>query len=137
MPTSDPHTHVIDYRAAEQLLAARDPRGAVKLLDSVIAAHPENTAARLLRARAFFAAAQLRPAELEFELVLEREPDNAFAHFALARTFERSGRPEQAKRHFRLAAALDPRPEYLQAARFDTDPHPDPGGTPDPGSTED
>ncbi|MFD5065991.1 tetratricopeptide repeat protein, partial [Streptomyces sp. NPDC058394] len=42
---SSPETHVIDYRAAEQLLAARDPRGAVKLLDSVIAAHPENTAA--------------------------------------------------------------------------------------------
>lgn len=116
---STPETHVIDYRAAEQLLAARDPRGAVKLLDSVIAAHPENTAARLLRARAFFAAAQLRSAELEFQLVLEREPDNAFAHFALARTFEREARPDQAKRHFRLAAALDPKPEYLAAARFD------------------
>ncbi|QGV81179.1 tetratricopeptide repeat protein [Streptomyces ficellus] len=121
MPETNPETHVIDYRAAEQLLAARDPRGAVKLLDSVIAAHPDNTAARLLRARAFFAAAQLRPAELEFELVLEREPDNAFAHFALARTFQRSGRPEQAKRHFRLAAALDPKPEYLEAARFPVD----------------
>jgi Tfp pilus assembly protein PilF len=101
------------------LLNARDPRGAVKLLDSVIAAHPENTAARLLRARAFFAAAQLRPAELEFTIVLEREPDNAFAHFALARTFERRGESEQAKRHFRLAAALDPNPEYLKAAQFD------------------
>ncbi|WP_405781648.1 tetratricopeptide repeat protein [Streptomyces sp. NBC_00859] len=120
MSHSNPETHVIDYRAAEQLLDARDPRGAVKLLDEVIAAHPENTAARLLRARAFFAAAQLRPAELEFQLVLEREPDNAFAHFALARTFERAGRPEQARRHFRLAAALDPQPAYLRAARFDS-----------------
>lgn len=118
MAERDPHTHVIDFRAAEQLLAARDPRGAVKLLDSVIAAHPENTAARLLRARAFFAAAQLRPAALEFELVLEREPDNAFAHFALARTYQRAGHPDQATRHFRLAAALDPKPEYLEAARF-------------------
>ncbi|WP_327395142.1 tetratricopeptide repeat protein [Streptomyces phaeochromogenes] len=115
-----PETHVIDFRAAEQLLAARDPRGAVKLLDRVIAAHPENTAARLLRARAFFAAAQLRPAELEFTIVLEREPDNAFAHFALARTYERSGSSDQALRHFRLAAALDPQPEYLAAARFDS-----------------
>lgn len=115
-----PETDVIDFRAAEQLLAARDPRGAVKLLDPVIAAYPENTAARLLRARAFFAAAQLRSAELEFGVVLEREPDNAFAHFALARTYERAGRPEQALRHFRLAAALDPRPQYVQAARFDT-----------------
>jgi Tfp pilus assembly protein PilF len=114
-----PETHVIDFRAAEHLLAARDPRGAVKLLDNVIDAHPENTAARLLRARAFFAAAQLRPAELEFTIVLEREPDNAFAHFALARTYERQGRADQAKRHFRLAAALDPQPQYLKAARFD------------------
>ncbi|MEU6572903.1 tetratricopeptide repeat protein [Streptomyces sp. NPDC046805] len=114
-----PETHVIDFRAAEQLLNARDPQGAVKLLDGVIAAHPENTAARLLRARAFFASAQLRPAELEFTLVLEREPDNAFAHFALARTYERQGHPDQARRHFRLAAALDPNPRYLEAARFD------------------
>ncbi|MBA2812043.1 tetratricopeptide repeat protein [Streptomyces acidicola] len=115
-----PETHVIDFRAAEQLLAAGDPRGAVKLLDEVIAVHPENTAARLLRARAFFAAAQLRPAELEFTIVLEREPDNAFAHFALARTYQRQSRPDPAKRHFRLAAALDPNPEYLEAARFDS-----------------
>jgi Flp pilus assembly protein TadD len=115
-----PETLVIDFRAAEQLLAPRDPRGAVKLLDPVIAAHPENTAARLLRARAFFLAAQLRPAELEFQVVLEREPDNAFAHFALGRTLERAQRAGEATRHFRLAAALDPRPEYLAAARFDS-----------------
>ncbi|CAO0825090.1 hypothetical protein SMICM17S_03451 [Streptomyces microflavus] len=62
----------------------------------MIAAGPENTAARLLRARAFFASAQLRPAELEFELVLEREPDNAFAHYALARTS--SGRAARKRR---------------------------------------
>lgn len=118
MQQRSPETYVIDYRAAEQLLDARDPRGAIRLLDSVIAAHPENTAARLLRARSFFLAAQLRPAELEFQIVLEREPDNAFAHFALGRTFERAGRPEEAQRHFRLAAALDPRPDFIEAARF-------------------
>ncbi|WP_240139097.1 tetratricopeptide repeat protein [Streptomyces sp. MUM 178J] len=133
MPKSNPETHVIDFRAAEQLLDARVPRGAVKLLDSVIAVHPENTAARLLRARAFFAAAQLRSAELEFELVLEREPDNAFAHFALARTFERAGRPGPARRHFRLAAALDPKPEHLKAARFDPDSRADRSGGDRPG----
>ncbi|MEC4019746.1 tetratricopeptide repeat protein [Streptomyces sp. H27-D2] len=121
MPQPTPATLVIDYRAAEQLLAARDPQGAVKLLDPVITAHPENTAARLLRARAFFAAARLRPAELEFQLVLEREPDNAFAHFALARTLERASRPNEATRHFRLAAALDPRPDFIEAAGFDAE----------------
>ncbi|MEU3712553.1 tetratricopeptide repeat protein [Streptomyces catenulae] len=120
MQERSPETYVIDYRTAEQLLDIRDPRGAIRLLDPVIEAYPENTAARLLRARSFFLAAQLRPAELEFKVVLEREPDNAFAHFALARTFERSGRPEEAQRHFRLAAALEPRPDFLQAASFGT-----------------
>ncbi|MGW0734659.1 tetratricopeptide repeat protein [Streptomyces sp. NPDC002851] len=120
-PGRTPETNIIDFRAAEQLLAANDPRGAVELLDEVIAAHPETTAPRLLRARAFFARAQLRAAELEFTIVLEREPDNAFAHFGLARTYERAGRPDQARRHFRLAAALDPQPEYVAAAKFDSD----------------
>ncbi|MFH8371295.1 tetratricopeptide repeat protein [Streptomyces sp. NPDC018031] len=118
MPEPTPETHVIDYRAAEQLLSARDPRGAVKLLDSVITAHPEHTAARLLRARAYFLAAQLHSAEAEFQFVLEREPDNAFAHFALARTLERANRPAEATRHFRLAAALEPRPDFVAAAKF-------------------
>lgn len=118
MSEVSPETHVIAFRAAEQLLEARDPRGALKLLDPLITAHPENTAARLLRARAFFLAAQLRSAELEFQLVLEREPDNAYAHFALARTLERARREQEALRHFRLAAALDPRPDFVAAARF-------------------
>ncbi|TDC23546.1 tetratricopeptide repeat protein [Streptomyces sp. 8K308] len=122
MPNTSPETNVIAYRAAEQLLDARDPRGALKLLDPVITAHPENTAARLLRARAFFLAAQLRAAEQEFQLVIEREPDNAFAHFALARTLQRANRNAEAVRHFRLAAALDPRPDYLEAARFEQSP---------------
>jgi Flp pilus assembly protein TadD len=114
-----PETHVIEFRAAEHLLEARDPRGAVQLLDSVIDAHPENTAARLLRARAFFMRAQLRSAELEFQTVLEREPDNAYAHFALGRTLQRADRADEARRHFRLAAALDPRPDFLEKADFD------------------
>ncbi|MFD5316319.1 tetratricopeptide repeat protein [Streptomyces sp. NPDC127098] len=122
MPNTSPETNVIAYRAAEQLLDARDPRGALKLLDPVITAHPENTAARLLRARAFFLAAQLRAAEQEFQLIIEREPDNAFAHFALARTLQRANRNAEAVRHFRLAAALDPRPDYLEAARFEQTP---------------
>jgi Flp pilus assembly protein TadD len=119
VPEATPETNVIAFRAAEQLLAAKDPRGALKLLDPLVTAHPENTAARLLRARAFFSSAQLRSAELEFQLVVEREPDNAYAHFALGRTLERAGRDDEALRYFRLAAALDPRPDFLAAARFE------------------
>ncbi|MBH5334321.1 tetratricopeptide repeat protein [Streptomyces pactum] len=118
MSEATPETYLIEYRAAEHLLNARDPRGAVKLLDSVISAYPEHTAARLLRARAYFLGAQLRSAEAEFQVVLEREPDNAYAHFALARTLQRADRHDEATRHFRLAAALDPRPDFLAAAKF-------------------
>ncbi|MGW1891896.1 tetratricopeptide repeat protein [Streptomyces sp. NPDC002004] len=115
-----PETHVIAFRAAEKLLDARDPRGAIKLLDPLIEAHPESRAARLLRARAYFASAQLRSAEREFQHIVEHEPDNAYAHFALARTYERANQPDRALRHFRLAAALDPQPDYVAAARFET-----------------
>ncbi|MGP3966312.1 tetratricopeptide repeat protein [Streptomyces sp. 6N223] len=119
MPEASPHTHLVAYRAAEQLLAARDPRGALKLLDPVVAAHPEHRGARLLRARAYFLSAQLRSAERDFRHVVEREPDNAYGHFALARTLQRAGRDEEAIAHFRLAAALDPRPDFVAAARFE------------------
>ncbi|MBB1243684.1 tetratricopeptide repeat protein [Streptomyces durbertensis] len=119
---STPETHIIDYRAAEHLLNARDPRGAIQLLDTVIEAHPEHLGARLLRARAYFLAARLGAAEREFRHVVDREPANAYAHFALARTLERANRPEEARRHFRLAAALDPRPDFVAAAGFDAPP---------------
>nr|WP_241265795.1 tetratricopeptide repeat protein [Streptomyces boncukensis] len=133
-PVTSPETHIIQFRAAEHLLDARDPRGAVQLLDGVIAEHPEHTAARLLRARAYFLAARLRSAEQEFGWVLEREPDNAFAHFALARTLQRAARPDEARRHFRLAAALNPRPDFVEAAGFDSFEPPEPGSTEDLGN---
>jgi Flp pilus assembly protein TadD len=113
-----PDTLVVQFRAAGQLLRARDARGAVRLLDSVVEACPDHTGARLLRARACFLAARLRAAEEDFRAVLEREPDNAYAHFALARTLERGGRDDEARTHFRLAAALDPRPDFVEAAGF-------------------
>nr|WP_180218100.1 tetratricopeptide repeat protein [Streptomyces albus] len=109
------------------MLEARDPRGAVHLLDSVIEEHPEHRGARLLRARAYFLAARLRSAEQEFKWVLEREPDNAFAHFALGRTLQRASRNDEARAHFKLAAALNPRPDFVEAAGFDSFEPPEPG----------
>ncbi|WBB60017.1 tetratricopeptide repeat protein [Streptomyces sp. WMMC500] len=120
MAERSPETDVVDYRAAEQLLAARDPRGAVQLLDPLVEAHPEKVSPRLLRARAYFMSARLRAAEADFRTVIDREPDNAYAHFALARTLERAGGdPDEVRRHFRLAAALDPRPDFVDAAGFE------------------
>ncbi len=43
---TSPETNLIQFRAAEQLLAARDPRGAVDLLDNVIDEHPEHRGVR-------------------------------------------------------------------------------------------
>ncbi|GEB51709.1 hypothetical protein SCA03_42600 [Streptomyces cacaoi] len=126
---TSPETNVIQFRAAEQLLEARDPRGAVTLLDGVLEAHPDHRGARLLRARAYFLQARLRSAEEEFRWVLEREPDNAYVHFALGRTLQRSSRHEEARPHFRLAAALDPRPDFVEAAGFDSFEPPPPGST--------
>lgn len=128
MSMTSPETNVIQFRAAEQLLEARDPHGAVNLLNGVIEDHPEHTAARLLRARAYFLEARLSSAEQEFHWVLEREPDNAFAHFALARTLQRASRADEARRHFKLAAALDPRPDFVEAAGFESY-EPEPGTT--------
>ncbi|WP_369199539.1 tetratricopeptide repeat protein [Streptomyces sp. PU-14G] len=131
---TSPETNLIQFRAAEQLLEARDPRGAVDLLDGVIEEHPEHRGARLLRARAYFLAARLRSAEQEFQWVLEREPDNAFAHFALARTLQRAARDQEARGHFKLAAALNPRPDFVEAAGFDDFAPPEPGSTEDLGN---
>ncbi|CAM2909935.1 MULTISPECIES: tetratricopeptide repeat protein [Streptomyces] len=127
---TSPETSLIQFRAAERLLEARDPRGAVHLLDSVIEEHPDHRGARLLRARAYFLVARLQSAEQEFQWVLEREPDNAFAHFALARTLQRASRDDEARAHFKLAAALNPRPDFVEAAGFDDFAPPAPG-TPD------
>ncbi|MFI8852295.1 tetratricopeptide repeat protein [Streptomyces sp. 891-h] len=126
---TSPETNLIQFRAAEQLLEARDARGAVNLLDNVIEEHPEHRGARLLRARAYFLEARLQSAEQEFQWVLEREPDNAFAHFALARTLQRSSRDDEARAHFKLAAALNPRPDFVEAAGFDNFEPPEPGAT--------
>ena len=125
--SSSPETNVIQFRAAEQLMEARDPRGAINLLDSVLEQFPENTGARLLRARAYFLQARLRSAEAEFGWVLEREPDNAYAHYALGRTLKRAQRGDEAQKHFKLAAALNPRPDYVEAAGFDSFEPPAPG----------
>lgn len=127
--SSSPETNVIQFRAAEQLVEAHDPRGAITLLDSVLEEYPDHAGARLLRARAYFLQARLTSAEAEFGWVLEREPDNAFAHFAMGRTLKRADRPEEAKKHFKIAAALNPRPDFVEAAGFDTF-EPPPPGTP-------
>ncbi|MFF5970561.1 tetratricopeptide repeat protein [Streptomyces sp. NPDC012769] len=87
------------FEAKEYLTAARILRG-------LVAEHPDQTAQRLLLARAYYHSAQLARAEEELRTVLERDPVEHYARLMLGRTLERQGRPEEAAPHLRLAAAM-------------------------------
>lgn len=95
-----------EFRRAELFLSAGQPAEAARILEPVVAAAPESTAALELLARALFGAAQLGKAEVALLALVERRPDDGWARLALARTLERQGRAEEAAPHRRLAEAL-------------------------------
>ena len=95
-----------EYERAQVFFAAGRPADAVGLLDRVLEAAPETTAARELRARALFASAQLGRAEQAVRELLDRDPSDAWARVALARTLERQGRADEAAAQWRIADAL-------------------------------
>ena len=94
------------FRRAQAFFDAGQPTEAARLLDDVVAASPESTAALELRARALFASAQLGRAEQAFRDLVDRAPDDAWCRTALARTLERQGRGQEAAGQRRIAAAL-------------------------------
>lgn len=95
-----------EFRRAEQFLALGHPADAARLLEPLVRAAPEHTAALELHARALFASAQLGRAEQALRRLVERSPDDGWAQIALARTLERLGRPDEASVHRRIAVAL-------------------------------
>ena len=95
-----------EYERAQVFFEAGQPADAVALLDRVLEAAPETTAARELRARALFASAQLGRAEQAVRELLDRDPSDAWARVALARTLERQGRRDEAAAQWRIADAL-------------------------------
>lgn len=95
-----------EFRAAELFFRAGQPAEAARMLEPVVRAAPEHTAALELQARALFASAQLNAAERVLRVLVERQPDDGWAWFALARTLERMGRRDEAADPRRLAAAL-------------------------------
>jgi Flp pilus assembly protein TadD len=107
---------VENYRWAQELVDARDPLGALKLIEPHLEGEQDNVAVQLLAARAYFGSAQLRRAEETLRRVVELDPRDAWALHALGRTLERSGRAAEAGPYFRLAAAMCPEPEYVTAA---------------------
>ncbi|OIV35577.1 hypothetical protein BIV57_20875 [Mangrovactinospora gilvigrisea] len=107
---------VENFRWAQDLLDARDPLGALILIEPALDEERDNLSVLQLAARAYFHSAQFRPAEEMFRRIVELDPTDYFAHHALGRTLERAGRDAEAAPHLRLAAAMHPEPEYLAAA---------------------
>ncbi|WP_346011962.1 tetratricopeptide repeat protein [Streptomyces sp. SID3343] len=105
-----------NYRWAEELVERRDPLAALKVLEPVLDDEHDNVAVQLLAARAYFVSAQLRNAEETLRRVLDLDPCDAWATHALGRTLERAGRGTEAAPYLRLAAAMNPEPEYAEAA---------------------
>lgn len=104
MPTPD--ELYAEFRRAELYLKADQPIEAVRIIDPVVAAAPEHTAALELLARALLASAQLERAEGALRLLVARRPDDGWAQLALARSLERQGRRDEAAVHRRMALAL-------------------------------
>jgi Flp pilus assembly protein TadD len=102
------------YRLAQTYLDDGAPLAALETVRPVEAELAETVAGRLLIARAYFHSAQLGRAEQAFARLVEMDPTDDFARFAMGRTLERQNRQEEAAAHYRIAAALSPRPEYLE-----------------------
>ena len=100
------------YHRAWELLEARDPRGAIALLDPAIESEPESTGLRTLRAWAYFQSAQLRSAEAELTALVEECPTDLWARYALGRVLERQSKFNDALPHMRLAAVMSGDPEH-------------------------
>lgn len=112
---ADGDSPVRAYRLAQALLDAKDPVGALRVLQPVLADYGEESSVRLLAARAYFRSGQLRRARTVLEQLVESEPSDDYARFLLGRTFERESDLDQALRHFRVAMALSPSPDYADA----------------------
>ncbi|GHK01140.1 hypothetical protein SY2F82_29370 [Streptomyces sp. Y2F8-2] len=94
------------WERAQLLFEARDYSGAAKLLAVVVEEVPEQTAPRLLLARAYYHSAQLRRAEEQLRQIIDRDPVEHYAHLMLGRTLQRQGRHEDAAPWLRMAAAF-------------------------------
>ncbi|MFF7815469.1 tetratricopeptide repeat protein [Streptomyces sp. NPDC007945] len=94
------------WSRAQLFFDAKEYQTAVRILRGLVAEHPDQTAQRLLLARAYYHSAQLKPAEAELRAILDRDPVEHYARLMLGRTLERQGRPDEAAPHLRMAAAM-------------------------------
>ena len=104
--TMSPDQVYDEFRRAEVFLAAGRPDEAARILEPVVEAAPDSTAALELLGRALFASAQLHRAEDVLRRLTDRCPDDGWAWAALALTLKRQSRHDEAVVPSRLAAAL-------------------------------
>lgn len=101
-----PHDDRNDYDAYQQaraLLSERRPVEAAQIAGPLEQREQLPEAFLELLAQAYFAAAQLGPAERVLRRLVEQAPANGWAHRALARTLERRSAGAEAVRYHRLA----------------------------------
>ncbi|MGI5283286.1 tetratricopeptide repeat protein [Nonomuraea polychroma] len=94
------------YERGRLFFDSEDYIGAARILAEVVAAAPENLAARLLLARAYYHSAQLGRAEAELRVILDRDPAEGYACLLLGRTLQRQNRTKEAEPYLRLHAAM-------------------------------
>ncbi|MGV9316452.1 tetratricopeptide repeat protein [Streptomyces sp. NPDC003691] len=92
---------------AQMFFDSKEYMTAARILSGLVEEVPEQLAARLLLARAYYHSARLGPAETELRAVLERNPSEYYARLMLGRTLERQGRAAEAAPHLRMAAAMN------------------------------
>ncbi|WP_371781056.1 DsbA family protein [Streptosporangium subroseum] len=117
VPARELPDEVTRLRHAESLLDLRDPLGALRIMEPLLAEHGDDPSVRLLAARAYFGSAQLGRARETLESLLERTPGDHYARFLLGRTLERANRPVEALPHLRMAAAMSSEADYTDALR--------------------
>ncbi len=103
------------FRRARDLLEAKSPREALKVLEPALESEPDSVALRSLRGWAYFQGAQLQRAEQEFAELVDLDPTDVWVRYALGRVIERQSRLAEALPHFRLAAAMSGDPEHETA----------------------
>ncbi|MDX6351889.1 MAG: hypothetical protein QOF84_6679 [Streptomyces sp.] len=94
------------WERAGMFFEAKDYTEAARLLTGIVEQVPEQTAPRLLLARAYYHSAQLRRAEEQLREIIDRDPVEHYAHLMLGRTLQRQGRADEAAPWLRMAAAF-------------------------------
>ncbi|GAA2160160.1 MULTISPECIES: tetratricopeptide repeat protein [Glycomyces] len=89
-------------RDAEEMLALKDPLGALQFLAPLLRDHPDHPDVMLTAARAYFKSAQLNKALALSEKMVEANPADFYARRLLGRTLQRLGRADEARGHLRM-----------------------------------